>query len=279
MEDTNITFVSNASSRSKSFGHNKFQVQIQEANSTIESLENIIKDKTEELELLKNNIKTFHLQLQDKNLEINQLKQDNKTYTKDIETLTFDLNKLNTASCNNESNFKKDYDILHDEKLHLLNTITQLNKIQNDNNNKYNDLKTKYQVTLELLENKSQDYNVLNSTCDNLLNELNLSKEINLKQEKEIDTIKQELFRTNNESSVLKTQLFEKDIALGQLHKKLALEQYNSKGKKYNINEEVEEQIQYQFEEQYDKDDDKDVIVSNKSVKLAPQRGIKLSRR
>ena len=274
MEDN--TFVSNASSRSKPFGHNKFQVQLLEANSRIESLEQIIKDKDSELELFKNNIRSFQLQFQDKNIEILQLKQDMEKYKNNLEIVTFDLNKLNVDKTLDETSLTKKCDTLHHENIHLINTIAQLHKTNNETVEKYNDLKSKYQTTLDLLEKKSNEYTEVISNYTDSINELNLLKELNLKQEKDIETIKQELFQSKNETSVLKSQLYEKDISLGELHKKLALERYTIRGKIlepiYMPETEVVGDIQVE-----------ETIIEqdsvNRQVKVTTQRGVKLSKR
>lgn len=281
MEEDNNSFVSNASSRSKSFGHNKFQVQLQEANSKIESLEQTIKDKDDELQLFKDNMRTFHIQLQDKNIELNQLKADVIKYQNNIDTLTYDLNKLSSDKTSDTTNLNERCTILHDENIHLFNTINQLHKHQGEINDKYNDLKMKYQTTLDLLEKKSQEFIVLSSKYDNICNELNLLKELNSKQEKDIDTVKQELFQSKNETSVLKTQLFEKDISLGELHKKLALEEkyLASRVKTIQIQSNQEEEQESTPEDSTNQEQREADILQNRSVKITTQRGVKLSRR
>lgn len=294
MEEDNISFLSNASTKPKSYGHNKFQIQLQEANTQIESLENIIKDKDLELELFKNNMKTFHVQLQNKNSEINKLETDILTYKNHIDTLTLDLEKLSIDTKSNTYTLTEKHDTLCDENNNLLNTIEQLNKIRDESINKYNDIKSKYQITLDLLENKSQEIIILTSKYDNIHNELNLLKELNLKQEKDIDTIKQELFQTKNETSTLKTQLHEKDIYLGQLHKKLSLETYTIHGTKrnidnnYNINNNDDTDSNVNAEaNSYNNDNNYNNDVNDNVVKLdivksgisTSKRGIKINRR
>jgi chromosome segregation ATPase len=273
------SFVSNASSRSKTFGHNKFQIQLQESTNNIESLEQIIIDKDRELELFKNNMKTFDIQLQENNLEITRLKQDNKKYKEHIEILTFDLNKISSDKHLDETNLTNKFNLLYNENIDLLSTISQLHKTNNETVDKYNDLKLKYQTTLDLLEKKSQESNLLTVTYNDTINELNLLQELNLKQEKEIDTIKQELFKSKNETSIIKTQLFDKDISLGELHKKLALENYKIRGKIIEQplqNDEPENKVESDTigEISYSEPD----LSINRTVKVT-QRGVKLSRR
>jgi chromosome segregation ATPase len=279
MED-DTSFVSNASSRSKPFGHNKFQVQLLEANSKIESLEQLIKGKDSELELFKNNIRSFQLQFQEKNIEILQLKQNMNNYKNNLELVTFDLNKLNVDKTSDKTSLTNKCDNLHDENTHLLNTITQLHKTNNETLEKYNDLKLKYQTTLDLLEKKSNEYTTVTSDYTDSVNELNLLKELNLKQEKDIETIKQQLFQSKNETSVLKSQLFEKDISLGELHKKLALERYTIRGKI------IEQPIYIQETEvvvgevlEEEPVIEQDSVSANRQVKVTTQRGVKLSKR
>lgn len=272
MEDS-TSFVTNASSRSKSYGHNKFQVQLQEANSRIESLESVIKEKDSELDLFKNNMRTFHLQLQDKNMEISKLQEEVSKYKQSLETITFDLNKMTIDRTSDNTTLHDKCNSLHDENLHLSNTINQMHKTQNETVEKYNNLKTKYQTTFDLLEIKCQEFSSLSSVHEQTLNELNLLKELNLKQEKDIDTVKKELFQSNNETSVLKSQLFEKDISLGELHKKLALERYKIRGKIIEQPHSQDSQPLQPTEETKDEE-----TVHSRSIKVS-QRGVKLSKR
>jgi chromosome segregation ATPase len=274
----NNSFISNASSRCKTFGHNKFQIQLQEANSNIESLQQIIKDKDNEVELFKNNIKSFQIQFQEKNIDALHLKQELENYKNNLEIVTFDLNKLNLDKNVDETSLTNKYNNLHDEKIHLLYTISQVYKTNNETIEKYNELKSKYQTTLDLLEKKSNEYSKITSDFTDSVNELNLFKELNLKQEKDIDIVKQELFQSKNETSVLKSQLFEKDILLGDLHKKLELGRYTIRGKIIEQpiyipdTEEIKETSVEPINEQ-------DTVGGNKQPKFTNQRGLKLSRR
>jgi hypothetical protein len=272
MEDE-TSFVLNASSRSKPLGHNKFQVQLLEANFKIESLEQIIKDKDSELELFKNNIRSFQLQFQDKDIEILQLKQDMENYKNNLDIVTFDLNKLNTDKTLDETSLINKYDNLYAENIQMFNTINQLNKTNNDTLEKYNDLKSKYQTTLELLEKKSNEYIIVISDYTDSVNQLNLLKELNLKQEKD---------QSKNETSVLKSQLFEKDISLGELHKKLTLEKYTIRGKIIEqpiYISEIDPLLLGVVEKEEETIIEQSSDSVNRQVKVTTQRGVKLSKR
>lgn len=275
MED-NLSFVSNASNRPKTYGHNKYQIQLQEANSKIEELNKIIEEKNEELELFKNNLRSFHLQLQEKTATIEKLSEELNTSQTSLETVTFDFNKLKTEKENTDTSSAENQEKLYNENMELKSTIQGLHKTNNDTVDKYNDLKVKYQTTLDLLEKKGNEYITLEDTNRNLVNELNLKSELNTSQMQEIDTLKQEIIQTRNELSVLKTQLFEKDIALGELNKKLALEKYRIRGKV--LDTPIVEEIQ---EDTIEQEDSEPVILQQavRPVKLTTQRGVKLSRR
>lgn len=287
MED-NTSFVSNASSKSRSYGHNKFQLQLQEANSKIEELQNIINDKTSELELFKNSMRTFHLQLQEKNIEISNLNNEVNMYKTNLETITYDLNKLQLDKLNHENCNQEEQTKLHNETMELKSTIDNLNRINSQNMEKYQDLKLKYQTTLNLLEKKNNEYNSLEDTNRNTINEFNLIKEIKLTQEKEIETLKQEIFQYHNELSVLKTQLFEKDISLGELHKKLTLEKHRITGKRNDLDslQSIQESQESQELQELSNDNtiiESDTVIVNSNlsrpVKVTTQRGVKISRR
>jgi len=283
MED-NTSFVSNASSKPRSYGHNKFQIQLQEANSKIDELQSIINDKSSELELFKNSMRTFHLQLQEKNIEISNLHNELNTYKTNIETITFDLNKLQLEKLNHENCSQEEQTELYNKNMELKSTIHNLNKNNNQITEKYQDLKVKYQTTLDLLEKKNTEYNLLQENHKHTLDELNLVKDINLTQQKEIDTLKQEIFQYHNELSILKTQLFEKDISLGELHKKLTLEKHRITGKRNEVEptQEFEESQESQESQNNNIIESEPTIVNTnsfKSIKASAQRGVKLSRR
>ena len=164
----------------------------------------------------------------------------------------------------------------------MFNTINQLNKTNNDTLEKYNDLKSKYQTTLELLEKKSNEYIIVISDYTDSVNQLNLLKELNLKQEKDIETIKQQLFQSKNETSVLKSQLFEKDISLGELHKKLTLEKYTIRGKIIEqpiYISEIDPLLLGVVEKEEETIIEQSSDSVNRQVKVTTQRGVKLSKR
>ena len=205
-----------------------------------------------------------------------------ENYKNNLDIVTFDLNKLNTDKTLDETSLINKYDNLYAENIQMFNTINQLNKTNNDTLEKYNDLKSKYQTTLELLEKKSNEYIIVISDYTDSVNQLNLLKELNLKQEKDIETIKQQLFQSKNETSVLKSQLFEKDISLGELHKKLTLEKYTIRGKIIEqpiYISEIDPLLLGVVEKEEETIIEQSSDSVNRQVKVTTQRGVKLSKR
>lgn len=271
--ETDNSFILNASGHSKSFGHNKFQIQLQDSNCKIELLEQTIKDKDNELELFKNNIQTFQIQFQKQNIEILQLNKDIQDSNNHLETTTLDLHKLNMSKSLNDTSMENKCNGLHDENFQLLNSINQVHKTKNEIVDKYNDLKSKYQTTFDLLEKKSIELNGVLDNYKTSINELNLLKELNLKQRKNIETVKQEICQVHYETSFLKSQLSEKNILLGELNRKLSLEEYT-------VGKILEPPIYIQDnQELLDNELKQEVTNTSRQVKITNQRGVKLSKR
>ena len=104
------------------------------------------------------------------------------------------------------------------------------------------------------LEKKSIEYHALDELYNNILNEFNLSKDMNAIQAKQIDTLKQEIINYIKDKTELKDQLDEKNIYIGQLHKQLALE--NKKQIKLNIKENQIKNLEISLDQPKDKNED-----------------------
>lgn len=286
LSEEHIDFVQNASSKSRNIGHNKFQLQLQEANSQIESLNTTISGQSAELDLFKNNMKTLQLQLQSKTSDIAVLNGQ-------LSDLTNRFNRVNTEFQMYKQNSQEfTYEIDNDKvKLMCENTtfrenITSLQSSLDNTNIKYEELKNKYQLTLTLLDSKTNSYKDLMTEHDNIINELNLYKELNQKQQNTIDLLKNELEASNNETSILRTRIFEKDAYLGELNKKFALQQNSLRGRKINANvasteeEVIEEVIEETLEEETNDNIDLNVVnITSRPIKVTGQRELKMSRR
>jgi chromosome segregation ATPase len=268
----NVDFVKNASVKSKQIGHNKFQLQLIEANGTIDDLNVKLEEKNKELELFKNNLRAFHLQIQEKNTEIAQLKEKLNSTSNLLDVVTTQMNTISISSDQDQTKHQEDYLLLLSERNTLQNNILQLNKNNSESMDKYNELKVKYQTTLELLENKSKDITDLNTLQYNTLNELNLYKDLNSKKQSEIDTVKQELYSLNNENSVLKTRIFDLEDYSKDLTRQYS--DYISSKKQIKSNKEpVNETVNETGNENVNEN-----VNPSASVRVT-RRGMKISRR
>ena len=274
----NLDFVKNASIKSKVIGHNKFQLQLIEANGTIDDLNVKLEEKNKELELFKNNLRAFHLQIQEKNTEIAQLKEKLNSTSNSLDVVTRQMNTITLSSDQSQTKHQEDYLLLLSERSNLQNNILQLNKNNSENTDKYNELKVKYQTILELLEDKSKDITELNTLQYNTLNELNLYKDLNSKKQLEIDMVKQELYSLNNENSVMKTRIFDLEDYSKDLTRQYS--DYISSKKHSNLieNENVNEN---ETVNETDNETDNETVneTVNAGIKLTHKRGIKISKR
>lgn len=289
MEDIkaeDIDFVQTASAKSKSIGHNKFQVQLQEANVTIENLQSILDEKNSELELFKNNMREFQSQIQTKNTDISILNNQ-------LSDLTNRFNKLNTefeTYKHNSQQFTSDIDNdnlqITDLNKSLHEKVLSLNSELDNTSLKYEELKNKYQLTLILLDKKTNECKDTYLSYENVNNELNLYKELNTKQQTTIDMLTNELQAAQNESAVLRTRIFEKDAYLGELNKKIALQQQSLRGKKSNTSDESgSSQVKEELEQPEQPPQEQPIIppenivnINNRQIKVTEKK-IKVSRR
>jgi chromosome segregation ATPase len=278
MEDS--SFLSNISNRPKSYGNNKFQIQIQEANSKIDKLNNNISDKENELDLFKKNMTSFHIQLQEKNSENVVLCQDLEKYKSKLEKLENEFQKFKLDKEQDDLSHNNEYLCICEENMNLKTTIDNLHSSQDTLNEKYNTLKTKYQTTFDLLEKKNTEYNLLQETNYKLNNELNLLKDLNLTQENEINILKQKLIQSEQDTTLLKSQIFQKDVSIGELHKKLSLEKYRIRGKITEHQEQIDT-VKENTENTLEHNETTEVVTQSipRPTKLTTQRGVKLSRR
>lgn len=273
-----IHFAQTASMKQKVYGHNKFQLQIQEANSTIERLNTDINEKNAEMNLFKNNIQQLNLQLQQKNIEIHLLNEKLQGTNDKYDMLYDDFNTFKQSRNDSDNIMEIEYANIINEKIILQDTVSQLTSSSHDLTSKYGDLKQKYQTTLDLMEQKDSTHKALLDIHESTTDELNLTKEINTRQISELDTLKQELQASRTENNSLKTKLSEKDACLKDLHKKFELEQQFFKNKKLNIQNDIQEVSVDNITPISDESIDNLTNNINRPIKVS-HRGAKLSKR
>lgn len=224
MDDSRIEFFKNASLTNKSFGHNKYQLNIQELERQMEELNKVIKIKDDEVTLFKNNLKDLNYQIQEKDAKIINISDELTCKIIEVDNIT---SKYNDSVNDNNSyviqcNIEQTC-LVHD-KIELQQNINDKNINIDEISSKYNELKVKYHDNLNLLEKRSSDIYRLNTLNINYVDELNLYKDMNVSKEKEIEIIKKELDNVHDKAFVLKTLLNDKDIFLKHLTKQYTYE-------------------------------------------------------
>jgi hypothetical protein len=213
-------FVKNASLTIKSIGHNKYQIVIKELRDQINKLTINLLNKEDDICLFKNNLKDLHIQLQEKNTNIINSSKKLQTTIESYDNIKLKYDELNNSNQQNCLEYEKHYECLMNEKIQLHNIITNNSKSTNKMYSDYDEINIKFKENLTLLNNKTSSYIQLDKLYTDIILELNLCKDLNLKKDKEIGIIKLEVEKSKNETVILKTILYEKHEYLKDLTKK-----------------------------------------------------------
>lgn len=289
--DTGDDFASNASMKSKTIGHNKYQIKILEANSQIEELTKNLQDKNTEVEQLRCNINTSIMNLNEKDTIIQILSNKLDMTSTDLNNLMDDLHTFKLDAHNNINSYEYNNNILINERDTLKSTINNLQSTNDELTLKYQDIKKKYQITLDLLEIKVQNNNELSDKIYNLTNELNIYKDNCSKQLSDITSLKQELLDLYDTNTALKSHVTQKDDYIGQLHKKLTCQKIKLVKTDNQSNGESNEEREEKSNEEGNRENNRegitenidnnqtDVLNTNRQIKVSSNRGIKISKR
>lgn len=207
-------FVEQANSKEKMFGHNKFQIEIQEYKEKIilleqelstkkESFEKENKEKTDQLEKYNNLQKTFEQVKQTYENRISNLSTQYENLKKQLQQKVEeneDLNKRYKLEYPKVTDLYTDIDVLK-------NDLHEISVNRDSLNEKLLSLTEMYDVQNKKLESKNDEY-------EQAVNELNLQKSICQSLEKEIDILKGENINYKNKVEDLSVLLDEKEEEL-----------------------------------------------------------------
>lgn len=266
----NLEFIKTAG-KTKRGGHNRFQVEIVQLNTTIDDLKDSIKIKDDELELFKKNFVSLQLQNTNNNNNTAKLTDCLDKLTNENATLLKKIENINNMNVYLISNLEKEKQVLLNEKD---DNLKQISCNMSENKSllfRYNDIKVKYQNSLIALQQKTDTLSNVESVNTITKTELNLLKELNLTHTKEMDNIKKELIIAYSDISSLKIDLFEKDNELKNLNRNIANSKPQFKAFKTNthLNENTDEKVV-------------DISTAKHTSKLATKplkRGIKATRK
>lgn len=267
--DTEINFVKNATLTSKSIGHNKYQVEIKNLTENIKELTNFLTQKNFEIVNFKTTIEELQTNMQDIILNFTQTKEALEEKDKELQTLIAELKTLKETHLKEITTHQEKHESSLFENKTLVDKHEKLAEQVNTTIDKYNELKSKYQSSLQLLEERTTENS--NKTTENtkIKEELYLQNDLNNSLKTQVETVINELGVSKNETAILRTLIHEKDTYLGQLQKKYAYETPTVQTLPTVI-EELEEL-------EYAKKDNPTQPVQNVPLKMRSQRGLRLS--
>ena len=164
-------FIDNCNTKSKSFVHNKYQLENIELKDTIKDQEELIKNLKNERNLYKYSIRQLEIENADRSLELSNeaLKTELSNQIEEFEKNNHELALIN-SNLNIETN-------------NLKNQIININKdilnVQNEKNvfeNKYKELKERFQVVENINNQHVSKINEFSDTIEQLTSELNMTK-------------------------------------------------------------------------------------------------------
>ena len=253
--------------RTKKFGHNKYQDEIKTLKTTLDNLEDKLKQKTDEVELFKSNITCIQLESQQKSSLIVKLNDELRDIQNNLEALENNNKIITMNSTKTSSEVLLNLDKISSENENLKDTLQTLDQSYRSLSYKYSELKHRYQTTLAKFISKTQDCSIIEEKLKNLQDQCNLHQDTNQSLQVDIATLKNELESANNTISNLKSEMFEKNTALGNLNLKL--------------NREIRptENIKEEYAEVHNSSTSTSTSTSCREVKVTSGRGLKLSKR
>ena len=220
IDDKIISFVRDASSKSKNIGHNRFQMEIKDLNKSIDILNQQNTSLTNEKDNLETENKKYLSNIDNSNDQVNELKV---VITKLQGQLALQQNLHQThveEIINYNDNLNIEKENLKSKHQNLINEIDFVKETNDNINNKYLEVKEKYKTLLDNFTLKTNQNLQLTETLTQVQMELLMYKENNSKLQIEIDFIKDSLDKIRFVNLQLQKDLKSKDDTIGQLHKK-----------------------------------------------------------
>lgn len=209
------------SESTSTYGHNKYQIIIEDLNNTIHNLQKDIDDKSKEIDIFKENFISLQHSLKDSNDKITSLTTQLNNKNDEHNALIKKNNQDNLTNLTKIHEINKKYQ----DTLNTLNQIQSENNTLSNNNNvsieKYNDLKHKYKDLLDNFESNNSQLQNLKNDYDNIKREYNLSLELNNNLSNEINFLKIELSSFESSKTSLQQLIYQKDDELRDLYTRI----------------------------------------------------------
>lgn len=211
LETSQQDFLEQANSKEKTFGHNKFQIEIENYKLKVESLEKELKTNQttiEQLNLSNSNQKTEFEKLH------KTFEHTKQTYENRISNLNVqyeNLKKQLQEKAKENDSIKERYNLEYPKVTDLYNDIDKLKNDLHDISINKDSLQENFNLLNEKYETQNKKLESLSDLNEQLTNELNLQKSISQSFEKEIDILKKENINNMHKIEELDLALEEKD--------------------------------------------------------------------
>ena len=218
MNDKVIDFLLKVNSKGKKFEQNKYQLIIDDLHIDINDFKNEIENKNQEIELYKNNITSMQIELQKTMTDTCQLE---KLHDQNICNHKVYIESSDIILLNNNKTIKKMEEEILELSLSnnkLSNLLETLSKDYTTSQKELGTISHQLKNTLFLLDSKLSMLDCINDKCKDAYQENSMFKEYNLKLENELSFIKIETNRYKNENSILRTNIFDKDIIIKKVN-------------------------------------------------------------
>jgi hypothetical protein len=198
-------FLEHVNSVNKTYGHNKFQLQIEELNNQITSIKLLNEEKELHNSQLKKSIASLQTEIESKNIKIVELEEQYKTQRRLSEesdkTLIVEEQLKQIVSLQNEKhelcNKLREKDV----------TINDITSTLSSTNVKLSKLEGSLETMTSKFDEKVKDSAILQSTIDSLKNEINMKNNLIGSLNKELESLKTELSNIKFDMNVQETNL------------------------------------------------------------------------
>jgi chromosome segregation ATPase len=200
-------------------GHNRFQNAIHELNKKVDELNKIVSEKDLNINSLSKNISDLQIELGYGQTNNQDFAFRNAELQKEI---TYLQERLYQNEHNNDEylyKFQKDITDLNNQITNLQKTLSIKVDSERILQDKFNDMKTKYQASTNNFIDKSNELERCNQRLIGTEKELGLYKELYNSSIKEIELLKIELANHEIERNDFTTKINEKDLYIHELHK------------------------------------------------------------
>jgi chromosome segregation ATPase len=207
-------FVDQANTREKTFGHNKFQLEIKNYQMQISDLDKQLNEKNLQCNNLNNELnkqKENHVQFEK---TFNDVKQTYENRISNLSVQYENVKKQLEQKVQENEQLKSSYKMEYPAMTDLYKQIETLKNDLHEISLNRDFLKEKFDNLTEMYELQNKKLETSTDLCEQLNNELNLQKSISQSLEKELNILKDENINNKNKIEDLQVLLVEKDEEL-----------------------------------------------------------------